>query len=85
MNSMSHGERKGLIPWRKQDLAQQIDVTPGYVSNIMSGERPIPLDRGTSVMYAFWYKTGRTRPDSQLTGRSCGPQYRSRNLPWFRM
>ena len=46
-------ERKGLMPWRKQDLADQIDVTPGYVSNIMSGERPIPLDRALQLCTLF--------------------------------
>ena len=46
-------ERKGQPSWKKQDLANELDVTPGYVSNIMSGERPIPLDRALQIATIF--------------------------------
>ncbi len=49
-------ERAGEQSWKKQDLANELDVTPGYVSNIMSGERPIPLDRALQIATIFGCK-----------------------------
>lgn len=46
-------ERSGEESWKKQDLAIEIDVTPGYISNIMSGERQIPLDRALQLSQVF--------------------------------
>lgn len=49
-------ERSGEDSWLKQDLASELDVTPGYISNIMSGERQIPLDRALQLSLLFGCK-----------------------------
>lgn len=46
-------EIRGEQPWLKQDVAEMLDVTPGYISNLMSGENVIPLDRALQFGHIF--------------------------------